>query len=92
MTVDVTGEAIDKSVALESLNNILITVAQNPAVLTDPNLSKLFNKAVELAGVSPTGFQASVAGQMTGPTAPGAFAPATMGAGEAAAQPLGRNA
>jgi hypothetical protein len=88
VTVDVTGEAIDKATTLESLNNILLTVAQNPAVLTDPVLKKLFGKAVELAGVgvSPEQFQAAAASQVTGPTAPGAFTPATMGGNAAPAQ------
>jgi hypothetical protein len=81
VTVDVTGEAIDKATTLESLNNILITVAQNPAVLTDPVLKKLFGKAVELAGVgvSPEQFQVAATSQMTGPTAPGSFTPASAG-------------
>jgi len=85
VTVDVTGEAIDKAVALESLNTIIMTVAQNPQILTDPTMSKLFNKAAELAGITPVQFQASATAAQnpmasqapTGPTAPGSFAPAS---------------
>ena len=86
VSVDVTGEAIDKAVTFESLNNILITVAQNPAVLTDPNLSKLFGKVIELAGigVSPAEFMASAVAQPTGPTAPGSFAPSAATLGDSA--------
>lgn len=46
-----TGENIDKQAMFESLNNMLMTVAQNPQIMTDPMLSKLFSKIIDLAGV-----------------------------------------
>jgi hypothetical protein len=54
--INTTGESVDKAAMLESLNNILIAVAQNPQIITDPTLSKLFNKIIEMANidVSPT--------------------------------------
>jgi hypothetical protein len=45
------GENIDKQAMFESLNNMLMTVAQNPQIMTDPMLSKLFGKIIDLAGV-----------------------------------------
>lgn len=46
-----TGENMDKAAMFESLNNLMITVAQNPQIMTDPSLSKLFGKIIDLAGV-----------------------------------------
>jgi hypothetical protein len=53
LDIIITNEQRVKSVYLESLSNILTTVAQNPAVLTDPKLSKVFNEIMEVAGISP---------------------------------------
>lgn len=46
-----TGENMDKQAMFESLNNLMITVAQNPQIITDPAMSKLFSKIIDLAGV-----------------------------------------
>lgn len=46
-----TGENVDKAALLESLNTLLITVAQNPQVMTDPALSKLFSRIIDMSGV-----------------------------------------
>jgi hypothetical protein len=51
LTVDITGESRNKAATLQSIDNILAKVAQNPVILQDPNLSKLFNQAVELSGI-----------------------------------------
>lgn len=50
-----TGEQINKSAVFESISNIITTVAQNPAILEDPRLQKLFAKIIELSniGISP---------------------------------------
>lgn len=53
LDIIVTNEQRIKSVYLETLSNILTTVAQNPAVLTDPKLSQVFNEIMEVAGFSP---------------------------------------
>jgi len=56
VTVMTTGEQKNKAVVLESLNNILITVAKAPQVLTDPKMSQIFGEILELSGsgLSPT--------------------------------------
>lgn len=46
-----TGEQINKSAVLESLNNIMTTVAQNPAILDNPILSQIFARIVEITNV-----------------------------------------
>jgi len=55
VTVNITGEQRNKAATLESLNNILITYASNPALSTDPVASQLLAKIIELsgAGISP---------------------------------------
>ena len=55
VTVNITGEQRNKAATLESLNNILITYASNPALSTDPVASQLLTKIIELsgAGISP---------------------------------------
>lgn len=50
VTIVTTGEQKNKAVILESLNNILQTVAQAPQILTDPTLSKVFSKILEVSG------------------------------------------
>lgn len=53
LEVDITGEDTDKE-ALTTLNTMLVTIAKNPMVLTDPNAKMLFNKILSLTGaVSP---------------------------------------
>ena len=49
-----TGENMDKQAMFESLNNLMITVAQNPQIMTDPAMSKLFGKIIDLSGVGIT--------------------------------------
>lgn len=46
-----TGEEMNKSVVLESLNNIMTTVAQNPQILENPILSQIFARIVEVTNV-----------------------------------------
>lgn len=50
VTFNMTNEQKNKAVQLESLNNILITVAQNPQILQDPTLSQIFSRIIEMAG------------------------------------------
>ena len=59
-SVDVitTGEQQNKGVILETLSNLLLNVAQNPALLQDPTMRRLFNKIIETSGLSPIEFQA----------------------------------
>lgn len=55
VTINITGEQRNKAATLESLNNILITYAQNPALATDPVASQIITRIIELsgAGISP---------------------------------------
>lgn len=50
VTIITTGEQKNKAVILESLNNVLMTAAKAPQVLTDPTLSKVFAKILEVSG------------------------------------------
>lgn len=50
LDIVVTNEQRIKAVYLETLSNILQTVAGNPAILTDPTLSKIFTEIMEVAG------------------------------------------
>lgn len=67
VTVNVTGEQKNKGAVLESLNNILLTIAGNPAMLQDPVLSQIVMKIVELsgAGISPVSLTAGIQQQAT---------------------------
>jgi len=56
--INITGEQLNKGVMFESINNMLVTISNsfNPqtgsfAILEDPVLSKIFGKAVEMAGI-----------------------------------------
>lgn len=55
ITINITGEQRNKAAALESLQNILASIATNPAILQDPVASQIFMRIVELsgAGISP---------------------------------------
>ena len=50
VTIVTTGEQKNKAVILESLNNVLTVAAKSPQVLTDPTLSKIFAKILEVSG------------------------------------------
>lgn len=55
VTIVTTGEQRNKAVILESLNNMLTTIAQAPQILQDPTMSRIFAKIIEVsgAGISP---------------------------------------
>lgn len=56
ISFNITGESSKKQAMLESLANILTMVAQNPAILQNPGLRRIFAQIVETAGIpiSPT--------------------------------------
>lgn len=62
VTVNITGEQRNKAATLESLNNILITVAKNPEITQDPVLSQVLTKIIELsgAGISPVSISSAI--------------------------------
>lgn len=53
VSVVTTGENRNKAAILETLNNILLTVSKNPAILQDPIMLGIFRKIADVAGVSP---------------------------------------
>lgn len=65
VTINITGEQRNKAATLESLNNILITVARNPSLIQDPVMSQVLLKIIELsgAGISPISLTAGMAEQ-----------------------------
>ena len=74
VTILTTGEQKNKAVILESLNNVLMTAAKAPQVLTDPTLSKVFAKILEVSGsgISPIslGMGQAIANQQSTDPAP----------------------
>lgn len=58
VTVNTTGEQRNKAVILETLNNLLITVAKAPQILQDPKLGMIFAKILDISGsgISPISF------------------------------------
>lgn len=50
VTIVTTGEQKNKAVILESLNNVLLTIAKAPQILQDPVMSKVFSKILEVSG------------------------------------------
>lgn len=71
VTVVTTGEQRNKAVVLETLNNLLLTVAKAPQILQDPKLSMIFSKILETSGsgISPLSFGLAEASN-TSPNAP----------------------
>ena len=51
LTVDPTGEKKNRSTALQSLDNIFVKVASNPAILQNPDMVKTLNQMLEIAGL-----------------------------------------
>jgi hypothetical protein len=59
VVINTTNEQRNKMATLESLSNVLMTVSQNPAVLQDPVLKKIFGRILEMsgAGINPVEFE-----------------------------------
>jgi hypothetical protein len=62
ITVNVTGEQFNKAAVLESLANILQVYAANPNLASNPVLSQILMRIVELsgAGISPVSLMAAI--------------------------------
>lgn len=67
VTIVTTGEQKNKAVILESLNNVLTVAAQSPQVLTDPTLSKIFAKILEVSGSGISPISLGMGSNMTAP-------------------------
>lgn len=75
LEVEITNENTDKEATLTTLTTVLQTIAGNPAMLQDPNISMLFNKILEETGrISPIELSQSQAApqqpQQAAPQAP----------------------
>jgi hypothetical protein len=71
--VVITGENLNKEALMTTLTTVLQTVAQNPNILTDPTMKKIFGKILEATGeVSSVELQSlptpPIQGQPTQPT------------------------
>jgi hypothetical protein len=72
--VNVTGEEKNKALMAEKMGAVFSQIAQNPALLDDPRMSKLFNEILEASGLSPLAYSTKKApvaptpnAQVTGP-------------------------
>jgi len=55
--IDITGEAIDLSSRISTLQTVLVMISQNPTILRDPQTRKVFMELLDLAGISPIRFE-----------------------------------
>ena len=51
VSINIAGELKDQSAQLETLSNLLQTVAKVPQVLSDPNMKQVFDQILEISGV-----------------------------------------
>lgn len=51
--IDITGEQNDVAAKIETINNLLMLLAQNPTIPENPQTQKLFGKLLEEVGMSP---------------------------------------
>jgi len=54
----ITSEQIDVAARMATLQTVLVMLAQNPTILQDPTTRKVFYQLLDLAGISPTEFEA----------------------------------
>ena len=63
--VEITNENVDKQAVLQTLNMVLTTIAQNPAILQDPNAKMLFNAILTETGrISPLQLTSNIPSQV----------------------------
>jgi len=82
----ITGENKNNAFVAEKLSAIFAQIAQNPTILENPMMNRLFNEILESSGVSPIDFATIRQGSATvtppqGAPAPNAPAPAPQPAG-----------
>jgi len=73
----ITGEAKNNAFVAEKLSAIFAQIAQNPAILDNPMMERLFNEILEASGVSPMQFATMKSGASNTPTQTGLPTPAT---------------
>lgn len=54
--VNITGEEKNKALMAEKMGAVFSQIAQNPALLDDPRMSKLFSEILEASGLSPLAY------------------------------------
>ena len=79
LDIDITGEKHDSAQQVETLNNLIMLIAQNPAVVSDPTIQPLLDQVLELTGIAPSVFNTqraavspTIAQQATGVGTPNA--------------------
>lgn len=60
MDIDIVGESVDSGGRIQALQYALGLIASNPMILQNPQTKKVFFKILNLAGISPTDFEAEV--------------------------------
>jgi len=53
MNIMITGEQIDVAARQQSLNTLMVMLAQNPAILQDKRIRKIIYKSMDMAGINP---------------------------------------
>lgn len=77
--VIITGENKNNAFIAEKLSAIFAQIAQNPALLNDPLMERLFNEIIEVSGISPMSFSTlRRQAQQPAPTQPVASPPAQV--------------
>ncbi len=83
--VNITGEEKNKALMAEKLGAVFTQIAQNPTLLDDPRMAKLFNEILESSGLSPLLYTTkkinTPAIPTGGPTPTGAPAPLSVPSG-----------
>lgn len=74
--VNITGEEKNKALMAEKMGAVFTQIAQNPALLDDPRMAKLFNEILETSGLSPLAYMTKKMPVPTEPSAPTAKGPA----------------
>lgn len=64
LSINITGEQKNKQATMETLSNVLQTVASNPMILQDQNLAMIFNKILEMSGAGLSPISLSKSGMM----------------------------
>ncbi len=68
--VNITGEEKNKALMAEKMGAVFSQIAQNPALLDDPRMSKLFNEILESSGLSPLAYSTPKTPALPAPVAP----------------------
>ena len=87
LDIDITGEKHNSAQQVETLNNLMMLIAQNPAVTQDPQLQGLLDQVLELTGVSSSVFSNQRSAQVA-PTPAEAAQATGVGTANAGSTPI----